>query len=73
MLSRYLLQQDTHGVKLDPDSSAVETALFSTREPTAVKQEPHGEAKVSHSSHASSGSVFTILNLVGVDVIDWCL
>lgn len=37
--------KDPYGVKRDPDSSAVETASFSTRAPVALKQEPQGDAQ----------------------------
>jgi len=47
----YLLQQDTCGVKRDPDSLPAETAAFSMRELIAVKQELQEDAKVSHNSH----------------------
>ena len=50
-LQWYLLQQDTCGVKHDPDSLPAETAAFSMRELIAVKRELQEDAKVSHSSH----------------------
>jgi hypothetical protein len=47
----YLLQQDTCGVKRDPDPPPAETAAFSTRELIVVKQELQEDAKVSRNLH----------------------